>query len=289
MDNTEYTKIYSILGVFQDDGWEMIRSAYKKQINRWHPDRFQDPNHRKIAEEKSKEINYAYQKLAEYYEKFGELPPDHHHAEVSSTLGTSEPNASMHEEDPVTDPHIHPAASIPAARKRSYVPIILGGVLIALVYSIWEPTNTGPSVPTEIDLPSHSGMRVDDGNALKPDEDGKLQNTEAMHVTNNLHTPDNVNGWNEGATNRYQKSTNASAPSGYKTAFELDANPTAATNNALTLIKRGSTKNEVLAIQGSPQRQTENAWDYGTSRIYFEGGLVSGWHENPLNPLSVVR
>jgi len=289
MDNTDYTKIYSTLGVFQDDGWEMIRAAYKKQIKRWHPDRFQDPNHQKIAEEKSKEINYAYQKLSEYYEKFGELPPDHH-SEVPATFGISEPTESMpvDAQDPAAHSCAHHAASIPPARQRSIIPIILIGVLIALVYSIWEPTISGPSTPTEIDLAAHPGMRLHDGNAVKLDEDGRLQDPDSMPVANNLNTPDNANGWDDGS-NRYQKTNNVTAPNGHKTAFELDANPTVATNNPATLIKRGSTKNEVLTVQGPPQRQTDSAWDYGASRIYFEGGQVSGWHENPLNPLSVAR
>ena len=282
MDKTEFTKIYSILGVFQDDGLEMIRAAYKKQIKRWHPDRFQDPNHRKIAEEKSKEINYAYQKLTEYYEKFGELPPDHC-SETTSTFGDQESTESMPSD--ARDPaHSYASHAVSATRQRSFIPIILIGVFIGLGYSIWEPTSE-QSGPAEIDLVTHPGIRVN-GNTLKPDDE--LQDTDSIHVANNLNNPNNASSWNEEA-NRYQKTGAVHITSGYKTAFEFDTSSSAAPNSPVTLIKRGSTKNDVLAVQGPPQRQTDSAWDYGASRIYFEGGQVSGWHENPLNPLSVVR
>lgn len=266
MDNTEFTKIYSVLGVFQDDGWEMIRAAYKKQIKRWHPDRFQDPSHRKIAEEKSKEINHAYQKLSEYYEKFGELPPDH-----STTIQEAIQSIPTDAHDPAHSYAPHADSTSPT-RQRSFIPVIFVGVLIALGYSIWGPMMNGPSSPDEIDLAGHSGMRVDEGNTLKLDDD----------------RPQDTGSWNE-ESNRYQKTSTVNVPSGYKNAFESDANSTTSANNTVVLIKRGSTKTEVLAAQGLPQRQTDNAWDYGASRIYFEGGQVSSWQENPLYPLNVVR
>lgn len=282
MDNSDYTKIYSILGVFQDDGWEMVRGAYKKQIKRWHPDRFQDPSHRKIAEEKSKEINHAYQKLSEYYEKFGVLPPDHS-SETGSTFGNHESSDAVPADVHDTARSYAPdTASTPPTAQRSFIPIILTGVLIALGYSIWGPMFE--SGPNEIDLAMNTGM-VDDGITPKLNDHGGQDTNPTLAVNN----PDNANGWNEGnATSRLQKTSAVNAPSGYQTAFELESSP-AASSNPVSLIKRGSTKSEVLAVQGLPQRQTDSAWDYGASRIYFEAGQVSSWHENPLNPLNVVR
>jgi hypothetical protein len=47
----------------------------------------------------------------------------------------------------------------------------------------------------------------------------------------------------------------------------------------------GSTKDEVLSIQGTPSRVTERVWDYGQSRVYFDGDRVSRWHEWRGSPL----
>lgn len=62
-----------------------------------------------------------------------------------------------------------------------------------------------------------------------------------------------------------------------------------APDKRLPYITRGSTKQEVLAIQGQPLRKTETSWDYGLSRINFHNGKVTDWYENPMNPLIVER
>jgi hypothetical protein len=52
---------------------------------------------------------------------------------------------------------------------------------------------------------------------------------------------------------------------------------------------KGSSKTEVRAAQGTPMQESERTWDYGPSRVYFEDGYVSGWHESPLQPLKLRR
>jgi hypothetical protein len=47
----------------------------------------------------------------------------------------------------------------------------------------------------------------------------------------------------------------------------------------------GSTKDEVLTIQGTPSHFTERMWEYGQSRIYFDGDRVTRWHEWRGSPL----
>jgi hypothetical protein len=54
-------------------------------------------------------------------------------------------------------------------------------------------------------------------------------------------------------------------------------------------IQRGSTKNEVRAIQGTPWHQTEREWAYGSSRIYFSGDVVTGWDDSIRNPLKIRK
>jgi hypothetical protein len=47
----------------------------------------------------------------------------------------------------------------------------------------------------------------------------------------------------------------------------------------------GSTKDEVLTIQGTPSHFTERMWEYGQSRIYFDGDRVTRWDEWRGSPL----
>lgn len=253
MDNTEFTKIYSILGVFQDDGWEVVRAAYKKQIKRWHPDRFQDPAQRKLAEEKSKEINRAYRTLSDYYDKHGELPPDQ--GKNPYPIETPQETDAFGQSYVNSDWSQH---SQPVTRRRPVAVIVLG-IMVAVGYSLWEPEfqTEHPSGASELKL--EEDILVKDLN----EPENSLQQDHAIY-----------------------KAKSTSASDNYKTAFDIE---NVAPTDQLTLIKKGSSKGEVLIVQGPPDRQTDTAWDYGASRVYFQGGHVSGWYENPMNPLNIAR
>jgi len=47
----------------------------------------------------------------------------------------------------------------------------------------------------------------------------------------------------------------------------------------------GSSKDEVLGVQGTPTRFTDTHWTYGLSSVEFQSGLVRTWNVSPLNPL----
>jgi hypothetical protein len=49
----------------------------------------------------------------------------------------------------------------------------------------------------------------------------------------------------------------------------------------------GSTKDEVLAAQGTPAEFSESSWKYGSSTVYFRDGRVSSWNIWPGSPLNV--
>jgi hypothetical protein len=49
----------------------------------------------------------------------------------------------------------------------------------------------------------------------------------------------------------------------------------------------GSTKDEVLAVQGTPTRLTERLWEYGASRVFFTDDRVTRWEVWPGSPLHV--
>jgi outer membrane protein assembly factor BamE (lipoprotein component of BamABCDE complex) len=47
----------------------------------------------------------------------------------------------------------------------------------------------------------------------------------------------------------------------------------------------GSTKDEVIGVQGTPTRFSDTHWTYGLSSVEFNAGTVTGWNDSPLNPL----
>jgi len=47
----------------------------------------------------------------------------------------------------------------------------------------------------------------------------------------------------------------------------------------------GSSKLEVLAVQGSPSSASGNVFRYGASEVYFVGDRVVGWRDAPSDPL----
>jgi curved DNA-binding protein CbpA len=47
----------------------------------------------------------------------------------------------------------------------------------------------------------------------------------------------------------------------------------------------GSTKNEVLAVQGTPTMFSQSTFGYGRSEVYFQYGKVVGWKDDPATPL----
>jgi hypothetical protein len=38
-----------------------------------------------------------------------------------------------------------------------------------------------------------------------------------------------------------------------------------------------------------PIMESENLWDYGISKVYFEDGKVTGWYSSPYNPLKLKK
>ena len=54
---------YEVLGILRDASDDEIKRAYRELAKRYHPDNFSDDSMKKLAEEKMKEINEAYDTL----------------------------------------------------------------------------------------------------------------------------------------------------------------------------------------------------------------------------------
>lgn len=65
----------SILGLDASASTGELKAAYRREMGKWHPDRFHnDPANQPAATERAKKINAAYEYLSELHER-GVLPP----------------------------------------------------------------------------------------------------------------------------------------------------------------------------------------------------------------------
>ena len=63
--------------------------------------------------------------------------------------------------------------------------------------------------------------------------------------------------------------------------------PSSSPTTTLAYFTVGSTKDDVLAVQGTPTQLGEYVWKYGLSSVHFQGARVVSWNVFPGQPLRV--
>jgi hypothetical protein len=297
----KYEDYYLELGIRPGDSWQKLRSAYKSQMRRWHPDRFglDDPMRHK-AEEKTKVINQSYQELAEFYQLNGKLPLDaaQHPNETSG-------NSTRAETAPASSSTINAGWGSPIATDETRIirtglrpGVILTLILVLVaIYVFWEQdifmsrheTSTAPANSQATHLAgtekpvvtSGTGEVQTFGMGATLGEVYSIQGVPSLVEGDIWHYGEahvyfhngRVTRWVDSADHRLKVQTAGAQP---------------AQIPVVTTFGIGSTHDEVRAIQGSPLRESGNVWDYGLSRVYFDSsGHVTGWQESPLNLLHV--
>lgn len=295
-----YLENYRILGIQPGASWKQLRQAYKKLVNVWHPDRFQqDARQKKLAEEKTKEITQSYKELAEYYKKFGVLPlpvegktPPTIDEHVTPSAPTEDPPPVKAPEPPIaTSPAETPARRMP--RQRIY--IMAAMALLGYVYFIWQiapwERENNASLNRESGDQSSDSRRKSDSSDAAPAEKRFTvgSSLDEVYVIQGVPTKTDHDIWYYGSSKVYFANgkvqhweENPDSP--------LRANIKPGTEKmSAEFFGKGSSKKEVLTVQGIPDRDAGNVWDYGVSRVYFENGRVKNWDESPLYPLRVQR
>ncbi|NLA71986.1 MAG: J domain-containing protein [Clostridiaceae bacterium] len=54
---------YMVLGVSPESTEEEVRAAYRELVRKYHPDQYEDPRAKELAEAKMREINVAYDEI----------------------------------------------------------------------------------------------------------------------------------------------------------------------------------------------------------------------------------
>jgi hypothetical protein len=299
-----YAKNYRILGVPPDATWNQLRQAYKSLVNMWHPDRFQqDTRQRKLAEEKTKEIIQSYQELAGYYKKFGALPSITEIAKIP----VAEDIAPQHAPDAHPAPESHdtePSADVTKPvethkSKRFRFPSAMAAAAVAgaayLVLQIVLSERSSDLPQNENYLEQAADKKID----RNEDPDHQTSSDEKyftfgmslgeVYAIQGVPTKTEDDIWYYGSSKvyfvkgkvqRWEESTDNPLRTQIKPGAE---------KMRTEFFGKGSSKHEVIAVQGAPERDAGNVWDYGVSRVYFDGDRVKGWDESPFNPLRVRK
>lgn len=301
--NERYANHYRVLGIRPGTSWKELRKAYKSLVNIWHPDRFQQNiEQRKLAEEKTKEITQSYKELAEYYKKFGELPGLPKVAETSTAEDIAPQDVPETRPVPDVQEAQTPAAGSAPPRThekrwskleaRTMAVMALAG----FVYFVWQILPWDRS-----DIPPQPKKQEEQA-ADVPINDNSSWRQPAPEKYFTYGSPlgevyaiQGVPSKTERDIWYYGKSKVYFAKGKVLRWEDSPDNPlrvmAAAENDKLNTMffSEGSSKEQVLAVQGAPDRDAGNVWDYGASRVYFDNNRVKGWDESPFNPLRVRR
>lgn len=151
-----YKDCYKILGINPGCNWKELRRAYKSNIQKWHPDRFQDnSNEKKSAEIKITLINIAYSQFSKYYQEHAALPQIEDTAVTQQTISTeNKPRNTKPETD--SNPDIKPKPKSNTQQtpvKKSKSPVFFSLLILIVSASVYylfaERSETVPPQKTD--------------------------------------------------------------------------------------------------------------------------------------------
>lgn len=295
-----HTRNYALLGIRPGDSWQKLRDSYKSVVRKWHPDRFPQSNTKHgVAEEKTKEINRAYQELQEYFQQHGRMPLDEELPvtsqpdEVGTTAASPRQPDTKYTADPGTWTSTSRDQKKTNAASRLRYSLILPVLFLAAYFFFWPTLDELPHVDRE----AGSSVATSDTHPEQTPQHVKKKYFTTGSSLGEVHSIQGIPTRIEGDTWYYGDAkvvflhgkVSSWVDSADQNLLALSGQEPLSQQTVKQYFSTGSTKIEVRAIQGTPLREMDNVWDYGLSRIYFEKEKVVGWHESPLEPLRVKR
>lgn len=235
----DYGRYYRVLGLQPGCEWKAVRSAYRKKVAIWHPDRLPDiEGIRESAEAKFKDVSIAYQAISTYYHETG-MMPEVGFFDIEEDLP---PPMSATESVNDYDDYVPPPPRRQKRRRRLPMSWVVMGLLVIFFFVYL------------MSIQSWDQRSAADREAVL-EQRAKVE---------------------------------ASAASSRPSVIGQRLPPIGESNRDKgPRLRKGMSKDVVLSIQGEPILMTADTWDYGISKIYFRGEVVSGWYSSPLDPLRV--
>jgi len=256
-----------LFGLARDATQAEIKDAYRVLAKVWHPDRFQgDERLRQQAEEKLKEINAAHQLLIT-------IPAEGPHRPTPESGPQPQQPAEPTAADSDARPYSRPQTTSPwttlhirrQADRRKRLSLI---VAIAVIGAAWTFQRYGRTLAAEF---STTPVTNDASRAVASDNSRQ-------------RTKDN-------ATSGASTGADVAARSGVKPTARTrtSASPSLlvypADDPSVAYFTVGSTRSDVVKVQGTPTKIAGNIFEYGSSEVYFQDGRVQSWHVDPGAPL----
>lgn len=280
MRNEDYLAHYRTLGIPTGCTWGELRDEYRILMQRWHPDRFPaDSPERVAAEDKVKQITQAFAALARFFRRHGSLPLASSEPANDKGAGftdTSTPKTSE------SSPYRHPGP-----RRKHRVPtsifVALSGVAMALTLWLAHEREAITFAPAPLTTPDRAPSAPVSPHSF-------TVGSPMTDVYRAQGAPDAIDGdvWIYGTSRVYFRNGRVARwETGHNDS--LNARWSTRATDTPSHFTIGSSKAEVVRVQGQPSRVIGDAWDYGVSRVYFSDGKVIGWDNSPLTPLKAKR
>jgi hypothetical protein len=305
---------YRILDLEMGATIEEVKRAYRELVRVWHPDRFvHDPVLQRKTQEKLKQINLAYEQICKNDAETPKPSPATDKTETSSTrsrsdYGESQASSSGSSSDetaaPQTPPQDFKESTFGSRFIRFAAFLIVVFFAKLFVSALTQPTHQSvsrlPYIPaTPYPAPIAPAPTLTPKPTTVPSVVAKTQEQEEVNHTT-THEGDKT--FTVGSSKSqvyavqgppkqigdtqwgYEYSTvyfqNGSVSGWHDPSKILRARLVPNAQMGLrTYFTIGSSLDEVLAAQGSPQHVTSSGLGYEFSTIYFQNGRVSGWHD----------
>jgi hypothetical protein len=272
-----------------------IRKSYRLLVKVWHPDRFQgDEKLSEAAEAKLKEINSAFEFLTSTSTERGPWRPSSR-ADEDETDDRSQAQSAAGE-PASTQPSAGAATAVdqPAPRPRLWPAIrftlkaVAALFVLLLVRYLWiafdAPDPTGGDVARVYDKGKDNLLKGTEG-PRKRFIDAVERDLQRFVPGGSTNAPFETSLTPQTAPPPSQQTEPAS---GQKTATSHPDRASIVPAKILPYITVGSTRDEVLAQQGTPTASSDDKLVYGKSELYLKNGSVMGWRIDPVaSPIRV--
>jgi hypothetical protein len=260
----------AVFGLTRDATQTEIKDAYRVLAKVWHPDRFQsDENLRLKAEEKLKEINSAYHLLTTTPEE----EPRRRSSGPAPQPEQPQPTAAENSKQwspprPITN---HFAYAFRQKRLAARIRVAITA-LVLIVGAAWLIQRYGRALAYEFNIPIGTGASSTQHMAPPAPENSPKR------VVGNATASSGSAGTNSSAKTAHTRTTAAASEGPSLLVYPAD-------DPRVPYFTVGSTRSDVVKVQGTPTKIAGNIFNYGLSQVYFEGGRVQSWHIDPSSPL----
>ncbi|HEY1731219.1 MAG TPA: J domain-containing protein [Terriglobales bacterium] len=251
-------------GLTRDATQAEIKDAYRTLAKVWHPDRFQGDEHlRAKAEEKLKGINSAYHLLTTTAAagRYSKPSSPASRPQESQQAAAAAPGWIPYQ--PLRESRFRPSFQTRRYATRRGLAVVVAMLVIGGVW-IYVRHNGLPS------------FVVDDAPRQAVGQDA---------------TSTGAAGQSSKKKKQSQHQATDSAKPGEEAGAHVRPNPVASLvvypdeDPQVAYFTVGSTKSDVVRIQGTPSSIAGDVLRYGESEVTFQYGRVQSWHEDPGSPL----